>query len=86
MQFVCIGQDSKNSMTKRDIDQWRRETGEGVHKSDGTIIMGSLSKLLFSIVFADQCRKFVFKDLLMSKNEALAELKNFGLNAGRPGS
>ena len=52
----------------------------------GLTIMESLSKLRFIIVFEDQYRKFVFMDLLMSKNEALAKLKNFVLNAGCSGS
>ena len=50
----------------------------------GLFGMESLSAFRLFIVFADQCTKFVFVDLLKAKSEALASLKNFVLSVSTP--
>ena len=60
----------------------RRDTGEGVHRCDGTFQSRVTVRFPFCIVFADQYTKFVFVDLLTAKSEALASLKKFVLSVG----
>ena len=52
----------------------------------GALRVESLSRFRFCIVFADQYTRFVVVDLLKAKSEALASLKNFVFDVGRPGS